>query len=159
MKVFLIGVLVLLAWPSLGQQLQILRPDSRVFTSVSPGDYLVLKTIERDHVAGKLVAISADTLTVSDRDQTRQITLGQITALKKTTKFGLTARHLSLYAAVVPVLLVPSANGRFYEGRTWGYRAWTSAAIVIPVGVGLGFLLQGSPLKKAKKGYSFQVVP
>ena len=158
MKAQLIVIFLFLVIPCRGQQLQILRPDSSVFASALQYDYVAVRTRSRNYVAGQLTALTPDTLTVIDRKQIRQIALNQIIELKKTSKFGITAKRLSTYSAVVPILFLPSANSSVYEGRTWANRFLSRAAIIIPVGVGLGLLMNGRSLRKTEKGYSFRVV-
>lgn len=158
MKAHLTLLLSLSMIPCVGQQLQILKPDSSVFASASQYDYVAVRTVAHQYVSGQLTRISLDTLTILDRKQTKYIPLNQLTELKKTSKFGITTRRLSTYAAVAPIFFLPGANSSVYEGRTWAYRLLTRAAVIIPVGVGLGLLMKGQPLRKKEKGYSFRVI-
>lgn len=158
MKAQLVTILLLLVLPCCGQQLHILRPDSSVFASASQYDYVAIRTLSRDYVAGQLTLITPDTLVLIDRKQTKHIAISQVIGLKKTSKFGITAKRLSVYSAVVPILFLPAANSNVYEGRTWANQFLTRAAVIIPVGVGLGLLMNGRPLRQTAKGYSFKVV-
>lgn len=158
MKAQLIVIFLFSAIACTGQQLQILRPDSSVFATASRYDYVALRTYSGVYIAGQLIDLTPDTLTIVDRRQTKQVAMNQVTALKKTSKFGITAKRLSVYSAVVPILFLPNANSSVYEGRSWANRFITRAAVILPVGVGLGFLLNGHALRKAEKGYSFTIV-
>ncbi|RIV19894.1 hypothetical protein DYU11_23530 [Fibrisoma montanum] len=141
-----------------GQNLQIIRPDDRVFTTVALNDYVVINTFSKRNAVGQLITVKTDSILVSTRKGIERIALGEIKGMKKTSKFGLSMRRLSPYASVVPILFLPGANSSKYEGRTWGGRFISRAAIIIPVGVGLGLLMNGKPLKKVKRGYTFRVV-
>lgn len=139
-----------------GQTFQIVRSDSTVFKSISINQYASVVTANRSY-AGQLVSITADAITINHQGKLADVLIRDISKAKKTSKFGIGVARLSTFAPVVPILFLPSANSETYQGRTWAGRFVSRAAIIIPVSVAIGLLMNAPSFKKIKKGYSFKV--
>lgn len=149
---------LLIVLPCLGQQFQIIKPDSSVFKSVSINQYVSVVTNARQTFSGKLTSVTPNAITLDYRGRLVNVSVVDIIKAKKTSKFGICASRLSPYAAIVPILIIPSATSAPQQDKTFAGKFLVSAAIILPTGIALALLMNLPPYKKTKRGYSFRVV-
>lgn len=137
------------------QELQIVKPDGKIFNTLRPNDYTVVRTLRLGTVSGRLIQISADSLTVVDPDGVYLLELGEIIAMKKTTRSGAWMRRSRGNSGLAAVLILPGPD--FNSERSFGDRMLNRAAIMIPTTMAIFMIASGRPLKKVEKGYSFVV--
>ena len=143
------------------QQLQIVRPDGRVFESIPVGKFVVVELPDRfqstKRYQGQLMQVGAESITMAIRSKSQDIPLSEIRALRRVSKFGAWARRNG--RIIVPLTIATAGNvagDLMKDGKT-------SRKILIPAGASIGagaiayLLLHIPPLKKAEKGYTFRV--
>jgi hypothetical protein len=142
------------------QQLQIVRPDGSVFESIPVGKFVVVELPDRfqstKRYQGQLMQVGAETITMAIRSKSQDISITEIKALRRVSKFGAWARRSA--RIIIPLTIATAGNitGDLVKGGTQHRQILVPAAASIGAGAIAYLLLHIPPLKKAEKGYSFR---
>ena len=155
MKSILISIFLFSSLACSAQELQIIKPDGNIFTTVKQNDFVTIRSLKGGEVSGRLTRFSLDTLVLHVPDGDRVFMLNEIVGMTKKTKLGTTMRRLRGYSGLAAVLILPTPNAG--SERSFGNQILNRALIMIPTTIVIYAITSGRSPKRSDKGYSFVV--